>query len=183
VTSINSAGVITMTVEDQIDDTITVSNAGAGNTIVVFKSNDVVAARTNLSAGAAYVGRPYIMTGEISKIFMREAGSSAGVGPAILNGRLQLRDMTFFHEDTGYYFVQVTPLHRPAVQYPMTGRILGDGNNLVGQPAIVDEGKHKVPILSNALTVKIEVINDSPLPSVITGATWRGFFNELSRQE
>lgn len=123
------------------------------------------------------------MTVELSKIFMREGGSSTGVGPAILNGRLQLRDIVFFHEDTGYYVVQVTPQARSAVQYPFTGRIIGDENNIVGQPAIQEEGKFKVPILSNALTVKIEILNDSPQPSVITGASWRGFFNEISRQE
>ena len=186
VTAANSSGTVTLTQDDAVDGSITTpTGTTIGATITLVEVDDLVAAREDFSAGASYVGRPYTMTVELSTIFMREASPSgqAGVGAAILNGRLQLKDLTFFHENTGFYKVQVTPLARAAVVYPMTGRIIGDGNNIIGQPAIVAKGLHKVPIKTNSLTAKIEIINDSPLPSIITGAAWRGFFNEISRQE
>lgn len=170
----NASGTITLTVEDACDGTITISSVPA--TITVTEVDDLTAARGDFSAGAAYVGRPYIQTVELSKIFMRSED-----GRAIISGRLQLRDMTVSFINTGYFKVTVTPLVRTPRSREFTGRVLGSASNTVGAAAIEAEGTYRFPVLSKADTVKIEIINDTPYPSVITAASWRGMFNEISR--
>ena len=109
---------------------------------------------------------------------MRESGDS----PAIIQGRLQIRDITFRFENSGYFKVRVKPRLRDVNVTEFTGRVVGDDDNKVGTAAIKDRGTLTARVNSNGDTVKIEIVNATPLPSVITAAAWRGLFNEIARQ-
>ena len=176
----NSDGTITVTVDDKADGSITTPTGTAitNATIVSAAVNDLVAARGDSSAYQCYVGRPYTMTVELSKQYWREQPNA----PANLSGRLQLRDITFNLEETGYVKVTITPLQRTAFDYPFEGKEIGSSDLVVGAASIASETTMKVGVYSDARTVKIEIMNDQPQPSIVTSASWRGFFNEISRQ-
>lgn len=127
--------------------------------------------------GFVYAGLPYRMYVKLSKQFLRTQE-----GQAVIEGRLQLRSMIFSYTDTGYFEVHVTPLARKTKVYRMTGRVLGSKSNVIDGFEI-ETGKFRTHIGSNAETVEIALINDSPLPCVITAATWVGFFNQVTAQE
>lgn len=146
---------------------------------VEYPTATTVTAIGDFTGGEVYVGRPYTHLVELSKIYYREAATSAPV----VDARIQLKQLILTFEKSGYFRVRVTPAQRDPFEFEFTGRVIGDGSNQIGLPAIVDNGTFKVPIFTRADTAKIEIINDSPFPNVITSLTWRGFFTELTRQE
>lgn len=128
------------------------------------------------SAYPVFAGYAYEMYAELSKQYVRAEES------AVLEGRLQIRSMTAFCEKTGYIEAHVTPEQRPTRIHKMTGRVLGSARNRIGKVAI-DDVKFRFRVGSRGDTVKIAFVNPTPYPSCVTAASWRGFFNEISRQE
>lgn len=165
------------------DDAIVVLGGGfteAGRRPTLsYPSATTMTAVGDLSAAQCYVGRPYNKKVTLSKIYMRESIE----GPAILNGTLTLLDMTFKYTETGYFKVTVTPEFRDPNVFQFEGRIVGSGNNIIGQAAIEDSGEFRVGVGGSGQDTLIVVENDTVLPSVITSLAWRGFFNEITRQE
>ena len=90
--------------------------------------------------------------------------------------------MRVYFTDTGYFQAVVTADARTAKTYTMTGRILGSSSNIIGKPALLTD-TWQFPVKSRGDTVKIEIVNDSHLPSTINSASFVGFFNEITRQE
>lgn len=142
-----------------------------------YPTSTTMTAVGDWSAGDAYCGRPYTMTVELSKIFLREDNAP------ILNGRLQLQDITLLVENTGYYKLQITSDGGRAVKSETyEGKVLGGGLQ-VDDASVLDADSQRHIIHSRGPDTKIEIINATAAPSVITSLQWRGFFNELSRQE
>lgn len=173
----------TFTTPYEHDDDLVVITGGdftvPGTELVVsYPTSTTATISGDFSDGPVYAGRPYTMNVELSKQYFRPAEDS----PAILNGRFQLRDITFSHKDTGYYKVVVTPLQRDPNTYEFTGRILGSGSNVISGTAIEESGEFTAGVLSDGLTAKIQIQNDTPFPSIVTSASMRAFFNETSRQ-
>lgn len=126
------------------------------------------------SASTAYVGRPYTMLVELSKIYPKQDNSP------ILTGRLQLQDLTVLYELTGYYKLQITSTDsREVKSYTYENRILG--SVLVDDASLEASGSARHKLHSRADLTKLELINDKPLPSVITSVQWRGLFSETGR--
>lgn len=148
----------------------------AGLTLLTSIDGYAITASGDYSAHPVYVGNKYTMSVELSKIFLRDQDNSA-----ILEGTLKLRDITFSHQTTGYYKVEVSPTFRDTYTYEFTGYIVGDSQTLIGEQPL-QTGTFKVPVKTDAKTVTITITNDTQLPCVITSASWRGFFSEISRR-
>jgi hypothetical protein len=176
----NSDGTISLDTDDAADGTIAAptGTAIANATIVATEVNRKLAVRGDFDTSQVYAGRPYEKVIEFSHLFLRETEES----PAIISGRLQVRDISFRYETTGYFKVVVTPMARTAQKSEFSGNVVGSSDTQVGSAPISDSGVFTVPVRSDGSTAKIEIKNDSPFPSIIVGASWRGFFNELSRQ-
>jgi hypothetical protein len=176
----NSSGVVTIRPLDGVDNASMTAPTGTavGATVTATLLNDMVAFAGDHSAAAAYVGRNYTMTVEISKIYPRQQGNVP-----ITTGSLRIQDLTVLYEKTGYFELKVTPLARTSFSYKFEGKELGSSETVVDQAPIISSGTfgHK-KANSDATTLKIEFINDQPAPSVITSMQWRGFFNETGRQ-
>ena len=144
--------------------------------IVAYPTANTMTAIGDWSAGDAYCGRPYTMTVELSRIYIREDNAP------ILNGRLQLTDVTLLVEKTGYYKLQVTSDGgRDVKSETFEGKVLG-GGAVVSDASVQDADSQRHIIHSRGEDTKIEILNDTAAPSVITSLQWRAFFNELSRQ-
>jgi len=176
----NGDATITLNVDDKFDGTITAPTGTAitNATLVAVEINDLTAVRGDFSANSVWIGRPYIMSFTMSQQFFRGEDNAAN-----LTGRLQLRDMSFNVVDTGFLKITVTPTARLPYVYPFEGKILGSSTLLVGGASIATRATIKVPVWSNSAEVDITISNDQPVPCVVTSASWRGFFNEISRAE
>ena len=113
-----------------------------------------------------------------SDLVMRESIRRGGQN-AIAEGRVQVRYLTVSFSNTGFFKVEVTPDYRDISTHPFTGRILGDGGNIIGTVPLKD-GKFRVPVYSKADQVKIECKNDTPLPCALVSAEFEVSLNARS---
>lgn len=146
---------------------------------VSFDGDYNITASGDFSAGDAIIGSIFTSRVKLSKLYPRDPNN---LRRTITSGRFQLRNLTLNYKDSGYFKTQVTPEFRNARSFEFTGRIVGSGASRIGIPAISPLGSFKVPIMSKADTVEVEVINDSEKPMNITSIDYVGFFNELTRQ-
>lgn len=148
-----------------------------GNSLTISRPDSShITAIGNYSAGLAYIGRKYTMRYRLSEQFMRDYKTNA-----ILDGRLQMRHMSFLYVNSGYFRIEVTPKARDTSSYSFTGKIIGDASLVIGTPTIVT-GKFRVPIMSQASNVTIDIVNDSALPSTFQGAEWTALFTPKSQR-
>lgn len=136
------------------------------------QQGDVVTATGDYSRSACVIGRRYEFRYVFSEQHMRESREPAA--PVIKRGRLQLRDFTVLHHDSGYFKSVVAAKGRDPVVKEHLGRI-GDLSFLVGKP-VIDSEPHRFGVLSKSDQVVIELVNDQHFPSNFTSAEWTGTF-------
>jgi len=126
------------------------------------------------------IGEPYEMHYRFSQQRLTEAqgGSSAG---EILSGRLQLHHFYIKFEDTGFFKVEVTPENRDTSTHKFTGRFLGAASSTIGSVNL-ESGSFKVPVMSRADRVNIDVKNDTFLPTKLASAEYEAMFHMRSRR-
>lgn len=143
---------------------------------VLSQLGATVVVQGNHTTTLVYIGQRYNRRARMSRIFLRESSrTQPGSQNVLVTGRLQLRNLALLYSDTGYFKVTITPEHRTPSVYEFTGRILGDGGNLIGTPSI-SSGRFITPILSKNDRVTIDIHNDSHLPFKLTGAEWTGLY-------
>ena len=130
----------------------------------------------DLSSTGYYVGEAYDFKATLSEVVYRPRTKDGGLGPAIVSGRLQLRTLSFLYASTGYFKVRVTALYRTAYEYIFTGRIMGQGGNVIGDVPIVS-GSFRVPVKSKSDRVTVELESDSFLPCKFLSADWEGLIS------
>jgi hypothetical protein len=113
-----------------------------------------------------YIGEPYTMRYQFSKPIIKTNNfqSNQTMIPSTTQNRTQIRYMTVLFDATAVFTVKVTPEYNIESSYVFTGRQLGDGSASVDSIPSVD-GDFRVPIFAQTDRVKIELINDTALPS------------------
>ena len=99
----------------------------------------------------------------------------------ILSGRLQLHHFYIKFEETGFFKVEVTPENRDTSTHKFTGRLLGSVSSTLGDINL-ESGTFKVPIMSRADRVDIDVKNDTFLPTQLASAEYEAMFHMRSRR-
>ncbi len=128
-----------------------------------------------------FVGVPYTFRYTFSKFIMREGATASATLQPVSEGRLQLRHGTVTYSNSGYFRVEITPEARDMLTYTYTGRTLGRAANPLGA-ANIDSGVFRFPISTNNMTVKIDLVNDTPSPCAFLSAGWEGLFTLRSRR-
>lgn len=123
----------------------------------------------DLSGGVVYVGIPYTMRYRFSPQFVKDKN-----GSSISGARLKLRNFRVIYNKSGYFRTEVTPLVRETTEKVFSGKILGAGL-LIGTANIVS-GTFQFPVMTDGATGKVELVNDSYLPSYFQSAEWDGLF-------
>jgi hypothetical protein len=130
-----------------------------------------------------YIGKSYTMKCELTKPIMKTPSTGGGV-QAITSGRHQVRYMTVVFDETASFTVQVTPLvggdDGTTSIYPFSGRFLNAGAFLGSVPS--ETGDFRFPIFSQSDAVKIEILNDTPLPSNIQSVEFESYYTNRARQ-
>ena len=126
------------------------------------------------------IGEPFLMHYRFSQQRLTEgsAGSNAG---EIVSGRLQLHHFYIKFEDTGFFQVEVTPENRDTSTHKFTGRLLGASSAAIGQINL-ETGTFRVPIMSRADRVDIDVKNNTFLPTQLSSAEYEAMFHMRSRR-
>jgi len=100
---------------------------------------------------------------------------------ALLEGRLQLRQLWINYADSGYFVVKVDVLDKATYEYINTGRTLGTTDSTLGK-LMFSTGKFTVPIQSLNTNCKISVESDAPAPVALIGAGWIGNYVRRTKQ-
>lgn len=128
----------------------------------------IAEATGNWSGGVALLGVKYEARYRLSEQYVKDAD-----GVSISSAKLKLRRMRLSYVDSSYFRVEVTPPARDTLTYVWTSRQLGTLGTLLGS-LTPTSGAHGFPIMSSARGVIIELVNDTPLPSIFQGAEWDG---------
>jgi len=149
------------------------TNTANGSTATITASGD-------FRNSKFIIGEPFLMHYRFSQQRLTEgsAGNNAG---EIVSGRLQLHHFYIKFEDTGFFQVEVTPENRDTSTHKFTGRLLGAASSAIGQINL-ETGTFRVPIMSRADRVNIDVKNNTFLPTQLSSAEYEAMFHMRSRR-
>ena len=140
-------------------------------------STSTITANGDFRNSKVIIGESYLMHYRFSQQRLTE-GSNAG---EMISGRLQLHHFYIKFEDTGFFKVEVTPENRDTSTHKFTGRLLGSSSAAIGQINL-ETGTFRVPIMSRADRVDIDVKNDTFLPTQLSSAEYEAMFHMRSRR-
>jgi len=126
------------------------------------------------------IGEPFEMHYRFSSQRLTESSGGQRSGE-IISGRLQLKHFYLKFEDTGFFKVEVTPSQRDTSTHKFTGNVIGTASNVIGQISL-ETGTFKVPVMSRADRVTIDVKNNTFLPTILSSAEYEAMFHMRSRR-
>lgn len=120
-------------------------------------------------------GFTYNSLWELGNIYYRRTDSNGGI--KTVEGLLMLKDINITFANTGYFKTTITPKYSTAIQsdFEFTGKITGLPSAQLEQIPVTD-GTFRIPVISKNEDVKIEIKNDSYLPSDFLSYEWLGDF-------
>ena len=142
-------------------------------------SNSTITASGDFRNSKFIIGEQYLMHYRFSSQRLTE--SRTNNSSELISGRLQLHHFYIKFEDTGFFQVEVTPENRDTSTHKFTGRFLGAASATVGQINL-ETGTFRVPIMSRADRVNIDVKNDTYLPTQLSSAEYEAMFHMRSRR-
>ena len=125
----------------------------------------------DFSANNVFIGKEYKFLYEFTEPTIKT--EVQGRQTALSGGILKIRKFNVDYFRSGFFKMRVTAEGRDAFDHIFTGRILGSALNKIGNIPF-ETGSFKKLILSDARSLKIEIISDSYLPCAFTGADWEG---------
>ena len=164
----------TMQVVSDDGEIMTIESYTAGTNTITLKEATTI-------GRSYYVGIPYTFRYEISKPVLKRAKQGGGF-EIIAVGRHQIRYMTVVYDKTAAFVVRITPevgsIDGTSIDYPFSGRYLSAGGFLGSVPS--ETGDFRFPVFAESDAVKIEILNDSPLPSNIQAITFEASYTSRS---
>ena len=160
-----------------------VSEDGEVMTVESDTSTTITITERVLTGDKFYIGVSYTMLYELTKPILKTATPTGGY-EAVASGRHQLRYMTIVYDETASFLVRVTPLiggaEGTAIDYPFSGRFLSAGAFLGSVPS--ESGDFRFPVFSQSDSIKIEILNSSPLPSNIQSIEFEASYENRAKQ-
>ena len=141
-------------------------------------STTTVTATGDYRLSKVIIGEPYEMHYRFSS--QRLTDQSEG-GSEIIGGRLQLHHFYIKFEDSGFFKVEVTPENRDTSTHNFTGTSLGAASSSIGTVNL-ETGTFRVPVMSRADRVNIDVKNNTFLPTRLNSAEYEARFHIRSRR-
>ena len=168
-----------------VDDTGATQTMKPGQKFLATNTTDGTTTTINIANADVrnskfIIGEPFVMHYRFSSQRLTESSGGQKSGE-IISGRLQLKHFYIKFEDTGFFKVEVTPDNNTTSTHLFTGRFLGASSATIGQINL-ETGTFKVPIMSRADRVKIDVKNDSFLPTILSSAEYEAMFHMRSRR-
>ena len=152
---------------------------------VIQSTNLANGSTTTIEASGDYrnakfiIGEPYDMHYRFSKQRITETPQQNSA--EIISSRLQLHHFYIKFEKSGFFQVEVTPELRDTSTHKFSGRFLGAASAAIGQLNL-ETGTFRVPIMSRADKVDIDVKNKTFLPTLLASAEYEAMFHMKSRR-
>ena len=152
---------------------------------VIQSTNLTNGSTTTIEANGDYrnakviIGEPYEMHYRFSKQRITETPQQNSA--EIISSRLQLHHFYIKFEKSGFFQVEVTPELRDTSTHKFSGRFLGAASAAIGQLNL-ETGTFRVPIMSRADKVDIDVKNKTFLPTLLASAEYEAMFHMKSRR-
>jgi hypothetical protein len=138
-------------------------------------SEYVVAVKGDYRNQTVVIGVRFTQTVEYSKFYVADKKG------AILDGRFMLRDMKVALAETGYCKARVLRGHGDVDEYVFPGKHLGGPRLILGTRPIIT-GDFNFPLMGEADDIRVQIVNDSALSSVIQNAEVTGAFAMQGRR-
>ena len=148
------------------------TNATDGTTSTIEANGDYTNAKV-------IIGEPFDMHYRFSKQRITESPTQSSA--EIISSRLQLHHFYIKYEMTGFFKVEVTPEYRDTSTHKFSGRLLGAASSAIGEINLAT-GTFRVPIMTRADRVDIDVRNITFLPTLLASAEFEAMFNMRSRR-
>ena len=97
-------------------------------------------------------------------------------------GRLQLRYVDFYYNDSRYFTVEVTPKFRDTVTYEFDRRDPLNGNIVISEEEEFEQAKFRAHIFSKNDQVTVELVNDSIDQAKFIAMEWTGLYFDVARK-
>jgi len=168
--------------------TITLPYTPANNSVEVYTTDGLKLNATNSGATVTltqavtadtnvFVGIPYTMKYTFSEqLFKAKAGNGTSPSNA---AKLLIRNASIYFDKTAHFKVKVTPKFRNTYENVFTPDVIG--STTIGTLNL-DSGFYRFPVLTKAQDTKIEIENDSALPSNLQSAEFESFVHSRSNR-
>jgi hypothetical protein len=97
-------------------------------------------------------------------------------------GRLQLRYVDFYYNESRYFKVEVTPKFRDKTTYEFDRRDLLNSNIVIGEEEDFEQAKFRAHIFSKNDQVTVELVNDSIDQAKFIAMEWTGLYFDVARK-
>ena len=141
-------------------------------------STTTITATGNFTNSKFIIGEPFEMHYRFSQ---QRLTQGEGAGSELISGRLQLHHFYIKYEDTGFFKVEVTPDHRDTSTHTFSGNVLGAPSSTIGSINLAT-GMFRVPVMSKADRVNIDIKNNTFLPTQLASAEYEAMFHMRSRR-
>tara|TARA_R100000664_G_scaffold1970_1_gene5047 strand:+ start:616 stop:3069 length:2454 start_codon:yes stop_codon:yes gene_type:complete len=167
-TYVNAQGT---TVNLKPGQTLQTTNTSNGSTATITATGDFTNSKF-------IIGEPFEMHYRFSQ---QRLTQGEGAGSELISGRLQLHHFYIKYEDTGFFKVEVTPDHRDTSTHTFSGNVLGASSSTIGSINLAT-GMFRVPVMSKADRVNIDIKNNTFLPTQLASAEYEAMFHMRSRR-
>ena len=97
-------------------------------------------------------------------------------------GRLQLRYVDFYYNDSRYFKVEITPKFRDTVTYEFDRRDPLNANIVISEEEEFEQAKFRAHIFSKNDQVTVELVNDSIDQAKFIAMEWTGLYFDVARK-
>jgi len=97
-------------------------------------------------------------------------------------GRLQLRYVDFYYNDSRYFKVEVTPKFRDTTTYEFDRRDPLNANIVISEEEEFEQAKFRAHIFSKNDQVTVELVNDSIDQAKFIAMEWTGLYFDVARK-
>jgi len=164
-------------VEVYTTDGLKLNATNSGATVTLTQAVNDVDADGNDIDTSVFVGVPYTMKYTFSEqLFKAKAGQGSSPSNA---AKLLIRNASIYFDKTAHFKVKVTPKFRDTYENVFTPDVIG--STTIGTLNL-DSGFYRFPVLTKAQDTKIEIENDSALPSNFQSAEFESFVHSRSNR-
>jgi hypothetical protein len=97
-------------------------------------------------------------------------------------GRLQLRYVDFYYNESRYFKVEITPKFRDTITYEFDRRDALNGNIVISEEEEFEQAKFRAHIFSKNDQVTVELVNDSIDQAKFIAMEWTGLYFDVARK-
>lgn len=143
-------------------------NVGLDGYVVTFEDD--------MAGGNVIIGIPFKARYVPTMPFVKDQD-----GVVISTGRLRVNHFLITLRDSAYVLAKVLSKYWPGEEVRYDGRIVGDINNVVGEPALIND-QFYIPFREDTSDAEFEIYSESFYPMTLLDIEWKGQYTKRGRR-